>query len=78
MERVPISWISIRHGEINCDGEVDGATAENILEERMLRLNSQIFQRQIHAIFVQGEFSLIFSQLSESHMFNGTQEFVLA
>ena len=42
VERFGGAGVSVRQGEVDGDREIDRATTENVLEERMLALNSQV------------------------------------
>lgn len=78
MERVSIPRIPVRHGEIDGDGKFNFAATKHILKERVLSLNSQLFQGEGQPTFVQLELGLVFAQLTESHILYSTKEFVLA
>ena len=44
VERVRRARVSVREREVDGDGQIDVTSAENVFEERMLALNSQVLQ----------------------------------
>lgn len=78
MERVWSAWISVRQGEVDCDGEIDRATTENILEERMLALNSQVLHIELGLLVLARVLSGALLKLSKRHAIDGIEDLVLA
>ena len=78
VERVWSAGISVRQGEVDSDGEIDRATTENILEERMLALNSQVLHLELGLLVLARVLSGALLKLSKRHAIDGVENLVLA
>ena len=78
VERVGGAGIPVGQGEVDSDGEIDRATTENVLEERMLALNSQVLHLELGLLVLAGVLGGALLELSKRHAVDGIENLVLA
>ena len=78
MERVGGAGIPVGQGEVDSDGEIDRATTKNVLEERMLALNSQVLHLELGLLVLAGVLGGALLELSKRHAVDGIENLVLA
>ena len=78
VERVGGAGVSVGEGEVNSDGQIDRATTENVLEERMLALNSQVLHLELGLLVLAGVLGGALLELSKRHAVDGIENLVLA
>ena len=66
MERIWLSWISVGQGEVNSDAKFDFAASKDVLKERVMRLDLQVFHSQVSCTLGERETTVAFLQSTKS------------